>query len=89
MPELGLAFLPAARSAACRDAAERGDQWRGVRTVAEKHGVSPQQVCLAWELSPSPSGRTDPGASRPESVTDSAQAADLVLDAEDLAALNP
>jgi aryl-alcohol dehydrogenase-like predicted oxidoreductase len=53
-------------------------------SVADKHGVSPQQVALAWELSLSEAVIPIPGASRPESVEDSAQAASLVLDEEDL-----
>jgi aryl-alcohol dehydrogenase-like predicted oxidoreductase len=51
--------------------------------VADAHGVSPQQVTLAWMLALAPVVIPIPGASRPESITDSARAADLVLtDAE-------
>ena len=52
--------------------------------VAEAHGVSPQQVALAWELSLAPVVVPIPGASRPESTRDSAQAADLELTADEL-----
>jgi aryl-alcohol dehydrogenase-like predicted oxidoreductase len=49
--------------------------------------VSPQQVCLAWELTLSDTIIPIPGASRPESAADSAEAVHLKLDDEDLAAL--
>ena len=55
--------------------------------VAERHGVSPQRVCLAWHLAKSPVVIPIPGASRPETIADSAQAPELTLTAEDLAAL--
>ena len=38
-----------------------------------------QQVALAWELAQSPQVIPIPGASRPESITDSVKAADLTL----------
>ncbi len=75
---------PARRDGRRRDL---GDAWSAFGQVAEKHGVSPQQVCLAWELSLSDAVIPIPGASRPASVADSAPAADLVLDDEDLALL--
>jgi aryl-alcohol dehydrogenase-like predicted oxidoreductase len=69
------------------DAAGLGDRWRPFADVAAAHGVSPQQVCLAWELSLSASVVPIPGASRPSSVADSVRAADLRLDPEELARL--
>jgi len=56
--------------------------------VAEARGVSPQQVCLAWMLAKAPVVLPIPGASRPQSITDSAAAADLELTAEELARLD-
>lgn len=51
--------------------------------IAEAHGVSPQQVSLAWMLAKSPMVIPIPGSTRPETVRDSAAAVDLVLsDAE-------
>ena len=38
--------------------------------VAERHGVSPQRVCLAWHLAKSPVVIPIPGASRPETILD-------------------
>ncbi|MGZ4436941.1 MAG: aldo/keto reductase, partial [Nocardioidaceae bacterium] len=86
--ELGVAFLTWSPLGGMSDAAALGDTWQAFADVAAKHGVSPQQVCLAWELSLAEAVVPIPGASRPESVADSARAVDLVLDAEDLARLS-
>jgi aryl-alcohol dehydrogenase-like predicted oxidoreductase len=56
--------------------------------VAAARGVSPQRVTLAWELAQSPCVIPIPGAKRPESITDSAAAADLELTDEELARLD-
>ncbi len=56
--------------------------------IAAERGVSPQRVGLAWLLALSPAVLPIPGARRPASIRDSAAAADLVLDADELAALN-
>jgi aryl-alcohol dehydrogenase-like predicted oxidoreductase len=69
------------------DAARLGEAFTAFAEVAQKHGVTPQQVCLAWELARSEAVVPIPGASRPESVADSVRAAELRLDAEDLAQL--
>jgi aryl-alcohol dehydrogenase-like predicted oxidoreductase len=82
--ELGLAFLAWSPLGGMSDAAGLGDQFQPFADVAKRHGVSPQQVCLAWELSLSQVVIPIPGASRPESVADSARAVDLVLDEGDL-----
>ena len=52
--------------------------------VAHRLNASAQQVALAWMLAKAPVVIPIPGASRPESVTDSAAAADLVLCAAEL-----
>jgi aryl-alcohol dehydrogenase-like predicted oxidoreductase len=85
--ELGIAFLAWSPLGGMSAAAELGSNAQPFAEVAEKHRVSPQQVCLAWELSLSEVVIPIPGASRPESVTDSARAAQLTLDADDLAKL--
>jgi aryl-alcohol dehydrogenase-like predicted oxidoreductase len=82
--ELGLAFLPWSPLGGIGRA---GDLAGGFATVAERYGVSPQQVCLAWHLAKSPVVIPIPGASRPSSIADSAAAADLSLSADDLALL--
>jgi aryl-alcohol dehydrogenase-like predicted oxidoreductase len=85
--ELGLAFLPWSPLGGIG----RAERLRGASTFAEvaaAHGVSPQQVALAWELAKSPVVIPIPGASRPESIVDSVQAAELVLSPEELARLD-
>ena len=86
--ELGLAFLAWSPLGGMSDAGALGTKWQAFAEVAKKYGVSPQQVCLAWELSLSDTMIPIPGASRPESVADSVRAADLSLDDEDLRALS-
>ncbi len=55
-----------------------------VRAAAERHGVSPQRVVLAWLLSLGPTVIPIPGARRPETITDSLAAATLRLDDEEV-----
>lgn len=86
--ELGLAFLAWSPLGGMANAADLGTQQRAFADVAAKHGVSPQQVCLAWELAVSPVVIPIPGASRPASVESSVAALALQLDADDLAALS-
>jgi len=81
---LGLAFLPWSPLDGIRSAAAVGERHQVFGDVAAEHQVSPQQVVLAWELSLSPTVIPIPGASRPASIADSAQAPELVLSAEEL-----
>lgn len=84
--ERGIAFLPWS---------PLGGTGGGARTIGERfdvfarigvaHDVSPQRVVLAWELSLGDHVIPIPGARRPESIVDSAAAADLELSAEELA----
>jgi len=81
--ELGIAFLPWSPLGGITKAGELGTRFAAFGEVAQAHGVSPQQVTLAWMLARSPHIIPIPGASRPESITDSAQASELTLtDAE-------
>jgi len=82
--ELGIAFLPYSPLGGIGNAAKLGDSFAKFAVVAKRHGVSAQQVALAWELAQSPQVIPIPGASRPESITDSARAAELELTAEEL-----
>ncbi len=85
--ELGLAFLPWSPLGGISKAKELGSSFAAFQEVAENHAVSAQQVCLAWELTQSDMVIAIPGASRPASIEDSAQAAELSLsEAEDAAA---
>jgi len=85
--ELGLAFLPWSPLGGMGPAKHLGSTQRAFASVAARHGASPQRVCLAWLLALSPVVIPIPGASRPETIRDSASAADLHLDDEDLAHL--
>jgi aryl-alcohol dehydrogenase-like predicted oxidoreductase len=69
----------------------RGRDLGGRRTfaeVADAHGVSPQQVALAWELAKGAVVIPIPGSSRPETILDSAAAASLRLGSDELARLD-
>ena len=57
------------------------------REVAAAHGVSYQQVVLAWELVKGDHMFVIPGAHRPETILDSLNAGDLELTDEELAKL--
>jgi aryl-alcohol dehydrogenase-like predicted oxidoreductase len=84
---LGIAFLPWSPLGGITRAGGLGTAHDEFARVAEAHGVSPQQVCLAWMLAKSEQVVPIPGSSRPETIRDSAAAVDLVLTAEELASL--
>jgi aryl-alcohol dehydrogenase-like predicted oxidoreductase len=86
--ELGLAFLPWSPLGGIGRAGRLGARHAAFQEVADAHGVSPQQVTLAWMLAKAPVVIPIPGASRPESIIDSAQAADLTLSPAELARLD-
>jgi aryl-alcohol dehydrogenase-like predicted oxidoreductase len=85
--ELGLAFLPWSPLGGIG----RADRIAGMAefaAVAAAHGVSPQRVTLAWMLAKSPTVVPIPGSSRPETIADSARAADLELSPGEMARLD-
>lgn len=84
----GLAFLPWSPLGGIGNAGGLGSTHAAFQSVADAHGVSPQQVALAWELAKAPVVIPIPGASRPETILDSAQAAELTLSREELAQLD-
>jgi aryl-alcohol dehydrogenase-like predicted oxidoreductase len=86
--EHGLAFLAWGPLGGMRAAKGLGGAAASAAVVAERHGVSPQRVVLAWLLTRSPVLIPIPGASRPESARDSAASVDLLLDDEDLLLLD-
>lgn len=57
------------------------------KVIAQRRGVSYQQVVLAWELSLGDHMMVIPGAHRPETILDSLHAAELELTPEELATL--
>lgn len=82
--ELGLAFLAWSPLGGLADAKELADKHPAFARVATARGVSPQQVALAWELAQNDVVIPIPGAKRPQSIADSAAAADLILSPEEL-----
>jgi aryl-alcohol dehydrogenase-like predicted oxidoreductase len=86
--ELGIAFLPWSPLGGMGKAAALGQEHAPFAEAARERRVSPQQVCLAWHLAQAEVVLPIPGASRPQSVRDSAAAADLELTADELARLD-
>jgi len=83
-----IAFLPWSPLGGIGRGRDLGGRHRAFAEVAEAHGVSPQQVALAWELAKAPVVIPIPGASRPETITDSLAAAGLRLSDDELASLD-
>ena len=79
-----IAFLPWSPLGGIGRGRDLGDRHRAFGEVAEAHGVSAQQVALAWELAKAPAVIPIPGSSRPETITDSAAAASLRLSDDEL-----
>jgi aryl-alcohol dehydrogenase-like predicted oxidoreductase len=78
--EHGIAFLPwSPLGGTGGGAREVGQRFSVFTEIGGDYGVSPQQVVLAWQLSLSERVIPIPGARRPQSITDSAKAADLKL----------
>jgi aryl-alcohol dehydrogenase-like predicted oxidoreductase len=86
--ELGIAFLPWSPLGGIAKAGELGSAHGAFARIAAERGVSPQRVCLAWMLAKSPVVVPIPGASRPETIRDSAAATGLVLTPEEQAELD-
>ncbi|MET7571007.1 aldo/keto reductase [Streptomyces sp. NPDC005492] len=86
--ELGIAFLPWSPLGGIAHAGELGSAYAPFARIAERHGVSPQRVCLAWMLAKSSVVVPIPGASRPETIRDSAAAPELTLSQNEFAELD-
>jgi aryl-alcohol dehydrogenase-like predicted oxidoreductase len=85
--QAGIAFLPWSPLGGIGDAVNLRQQHPVFARIATAHDVSPQQVCLAWELAKAPVVLPIPGSKRPETIVDSARAADLQLTVEERAEL--
>ena len=83
-----IAFLPWSPLGGIGRGRDLGGRHAAFAEVAAAHGVSPQRVALAWQLAKAPVVIPIPGASRPETITDSAAAATLRLSDDDLARLD-
>ncbi|WP_246955066.1 aldo/keto reductase [Brachybacterium sp. Marseille-Q7125] len=87
--ERGIAFVPwSPLGGTGGGAAGIGTRFPQIARVAAAHDVSPQQVVLAWELSLGEHVIPIPGASRPQTIRDSAAAMTLQLTDDELAELN-
>ncbi|MES2094431.1 MAG: aldo/keto reductase [Actinomycetota bacterium] len=83
-----IAFLPWSPLGGTGRGTEVFDEASAFTAVATELGVSPQRVALAWELSLGHCVIPIPGATRPETITDSAGAAELMLSADQRASLS-
>ena len=86
--ELGLAFLPWSPLGGLGEAKALAENHPAFKQVADERGISAQQIALAWELAQSSVVIPIPGAKRPQSVIDSAEAADLELTEEEMGRLD-
>ncbi|MCZ2814622.1 aldo/keto reductase [Modestobacter sp. VKM Ac-2984] len=86
--EHGLAFLPWSPFGGVSAAKSLGSTAQEFAAVADELGVSVYRVTVAWHLAQADVVLPIPGASRKESITDSAAAADLTLTTAQLARLN-
>ncbi len=86
--QMGIAFLPWSPLGGIARASAVGHNHSAFQQIANAHGVSPQRVTLAWELALADVVIPIPGASKPASITDSAQAPELTLTADEVAQLS-
>lgn len=84
----GVAFLAWGPLGGMGAARTLGRRHPAFERVALSHGVSPQQVCLAWALARSPAVIPIPGSRRPETILDSLAAVGLRLGEDELAFLD-
>jgi aryl-alcohol dehydrogenase-like predicted oxidoreductase len=81
----GIAYLPWSPLGGMTRAQEQRPEFA---EIAEKKGVSPQVIALAWLLQASPMMIPIPGASRPQSILDSITATSVELSGEEFAYLD-
>jgi aryl-alcohol dehydrogenase-like predicted oxidoreductase len=82
--DLGVAFMAYSPLGGSFRAGGLAERHPAFAAVASARGVSPQRVALAWVLAQSPRMMAVVGASRPETILDSAGALDLELTADEL-----
>lgn len=83
----GLTYLPYSVVGGHRGQARTADQPL-LRQLGKKYGATPYRVVVAWHLAKSPCVLPIPGASKPGSISDSAAAAGLKLEAADVAKID-
>jgi aryl-alcohol dehydrogenase-like predicted oxidoreductase len=82
--EKGIAFIPWSPIGGMGGAAKLGSTQQEIQAIASAHGVSPQQVALAWMLSKGPMIIPIPGSTKKKNIEDCAKAADLRLSVEEI-----
>jgi aryl-alcohol dehydrogenase-like predicted oxidoreductase len=82
--ERGIAFIPWSPIGGMGGAAKLGSTQQEIQAIATAHGVSPQQIALAWLLSKGPMVIPIPGSTKKKNIEDCAKAADLRLSAEEI-----
>jgi aryl-alcohol dehydrogenase-like predicted oxidoreductase len=85
--EQSIAFLPWSPLGGITNAGDLGAHHAVFAEIANARRLSPQVVCLAWELAKSSTVIPIPGASRPQSIMDSATAANIKLSDDEFARL--
>jgi aryl-alcohol dehydrogenase-like predicted oxidoreductase len=86
--QMGIAFLPWSPLGGITSASDLGGRHAAFKEVADAHGVTPQQVTLAWMLALGDVVIPIPGSSRPETARASAEASELTLTDEEVARLS-
>jgi aryl-alcohol dehydrogenase-like predicted oxidoreductase len=86
--ELGIAFIPWSPLGGIGNADQLGRDHPDVAELAREHGVTPQQLVLAWMLAKGGRVIPIPGSSRPETARASAEAANLTLTPDDVARID-
>lgn len=81
--EAGITFIPYSPLGGT-SRAKSLSEYGGIADLADTRGVSPQRLVLAWLLAKSPVIVPIPGATRMESMEDSAQALELELNAGEI-----
>ena len=85
--KLGVAFLPWSPLGGMSSAAELGTKHPAFAEVADRHDVTPQQVCLAWMRAKADVVIPIPGSSRVETMLASVAAMDVELTDDDMTLL--
>ena len=83
-----IAYLPWSPLGGARLAKGTGAELPAFQDVADAHGVTVQQVVLAWHLAVAPNVIPIPGTKRPEAIVECAAAASLTLAGDELAVLD-
>jgi aryl-alcohol dehydrogenase-like predicted oxidoreductase len=83
-----VAFLAYQPLGGVHAAIDLGPRQPFLQRLADVHGVSPQRIALAWLLAKAPNVIPIPGASRPATIVDSAQAGTVRLAPEEMKLLD-